>query len=152
MKKRTLLMSALTLATAAATLSGAAHAQDFPPKKPVTLVVGFAAGGAADAAARDSAEAAIRRGAGVERAVGAGAAAGSATGSASATSVGMGAGFGAGAGVVTGRASASSVVAAASSAVFGPLVAQTRAPVATSATGMANRMILLLALLFGLRA
>ena len=28
------------------------HAQDFPPKKPVTLVVGFAAGGAADAAAR----------------------------------------------------------------------------------------------------
>ena len=50
MKKRTLLMSALALATAAATLSGAAHAQDFPPKKPVTLVVGFAAGGAADAA------------------------------------------------------------------------------------------------------
>jgi tripartite-type tricarboxylate transporter receptor subunit TctC len=29
-----------------------ASAQDFPPKKPVTLVVGFAAGGAADAAAR----------------------------------------------------------------------------------------------------
>lgn len=52
MKKRTLLMSALTLATAAATLSGTAHAQDFPTKKPVTLVVGFAAGGAADAAAR----------------------------------------------------------------------------------------------------
>ena len=52
MKKRTLLMSALALATATATLSGAAHAQDFPPKKPVTLVVGFAAGGAADAAAR----------------------------------------------------------------------------------------------------
>ncbi|WP_422844502.1 Bug family tripartite tricarboxylate transporter substrate binding protein [Acidovorax sp. M2(2025)] len=52
MKKRTLLMSALAIATAAATLSGAAHAQDFPPKKPVTLVVGFAAGGAADAAAR----------------------------------------------------------------------------------------------------
>lgn len=52
MKKRTLLMSALALATAVATLSGAAHAQDFPPKKPVTLVVGFAAGGAADAAAR----------------------------------------------------------------------------------------------------
>lgn len=52
MKKRTLLMSALAFATAAATLSGAAHAQDFPPKKPVTLVVGFAAGGAADAAAR----------------------------------------------------------------------------------------------------
>ena len=52
MKKRTLLMSALALATATATLSGAAHAQDFPPKKPITLVVGFAAGGAADAAAR----------------------------------------------------------------------------------------------------
>ena len=33
-------------------LSGPSHAQDFPPKKPVTLVVGFAAGGAADAAAR----------------------------------------------------------------------------------------------------
>ena len=33
-------------------LAGAASAQDFPPKKPVTLVVGFAAGGAADAAAR----------------------------------------------------------------------------------------------------
>ena len=52
MKKRTLLISALAIATAAVTLSGAAHAQDFPPKKPVTLVVGFAAGGAADAAAR----------------------------------------------------------------------------------------------------
>ena len=52
MKKRTLLMSALALATAAATLSGASQTQDFPPKKPVTLVVGFAAGGAADAAAR----------------------------------------------------------------------------------------------------
>jgi len=33
-------------------LSGPSHAHDFPPKKPVTLVVGFAAGGAADAAAR----------------------------------------------------------------------------------------------------
>ena len=52
MRKRTLLMSALALAMATTTLSGAAHAQDFPPKKPVTLVVGFAAGGAADAAAR----------------------------------------------------------------------------------------------------
>lgn len=31
---------------------GAASAQDFPPRKPVTLVVGFAAGGAADGAAR----------------------------------------------------------------------------------------------------
>jgi tripartite-type tricarboxylate transporter receptor subunit TctC len=33
-------------------LSGLAQAQDFPPKKPVTLVVGFAAGGASDTAAR----------------------------------------------------------------------------------------------------
>ena len=31
---------------------GAASGQDFPPRKPVTLVVGFAAGGAADGAAR----------------------------------------------------------------------------------------------------
>lgn len=30
----------------------AAHAQEFPPKKPVTMVVGFAAGGSADIAAR----------------------------------------------------------------------------------------------------
>ncbi|RYF02131.1 MAG: tripartite tricarboxylate transporter substrate binding protein [Comamonadaceae bacterium] len=43
-----------TLAIAATTLmlGATAQAQDFPPKKPVTLVVGFAAGGAADAAAR----------------------------------------------------------------------------------------------------
>ena len=33
-------------------LAGTAGAQDFPPKKPVTLMVGFAPGGAADAAAR----------------------------------------------------------------------------------------------------
>jgi len=33
-------------------LAGAVAAQDFPPKKTVTLVVGFAPGGAADAAAR----------------------------------------------------------------------------------------------------
>ncbi len=53
MKQRTLLR-ALALALAASTLALAtpSHAQDFPPKKPVTLVVGFAAGGAADAAAR----------------------------------------------------------------------------------------------------
>jgi tripartite-type tricarboxylate transporter receptor subunit TctC len=50
MKKRAALHA---LATATALLlGGAGHAQDFPPKKPVTLVVGFAAGGAADAAAR----------------------------------------------------------------------------------------------------
>ena len=43
---RRLLAAALTLGVLGA------HAQDFPPKKPVTLVVGFAPGGAADAAAR----------------------------------------------------------------------------------------------------
>lgn len=48
MNKRELLL----LATATLALAGAAHAQDFPPRKPVTLVVGFAPGGAADAAAR----------------------------------------------------------------------------------------------------
>ena len=46
------LLRAMALAFAALLLSGPSHAQDFPPKKPVTLVVGFAAGGAADAAAR----------------------------------------------------------------------------------------------------
>ncbi|HEX9173322.1 MAG TPA: tripartite tricarboxylate transporter substrate-binding protein, partial [Telluria sp.] len=46
------LLRATTLAFAALLLSSPSHAQDFPPKKPVTLVVGFAAGGAADAAAR----------------------------------------------------------------------------------------------------
>ncbi|MBV7541633.1 tripartite tricarboxylate transporter substrate binding protein [Acidovorax sp. sic0104] len=51
MKKRTALQT-LALAAAALTLADAGRAQDFPPKKPVTLVVGFAAGGAADAAAR----------------------------------------------------------------------------------------------------
>lgn len=50
MNKRQLLW-ATVLATATLAL-GHAQAQDFPPKKPVTLVVGFAAGGAADAAAR----------------------------------------------------------------------------------------------------
>lgn len=46
------LLHATALAFAALLLCGPSHAQDFPPKKPVTLVVGFAAGGAADAAAR----------------------------------------------------------------------------------------------------
>ena len=51
MNKRQLMRGATALACAALT-GGLAQAQDFPPKKPVTLVVGFAAGGAADAAAR----------------------------------------------------------------------------------------------------
>lgn len=51
MNKRQLLR-ATVLTTATLVLAGTVQAQDFPPKKPVTLVVGFAAGGAADAAAR----------------------------------------------------------------------------------------------------
>jgi len=51
MNKRGLLRAAC-LALAAAALAGTGLAQDFPPKKQVTLVVGFAPGGAADAAAR----------------------------------------------------------------------------------------------------
>lgn len=51
MNKRHLLrLAALGLPALLLTLPG--WAQDFPPKKNVTLVVGFAAGGAADAAAR----------------------------------------------------------------------------------------------------
>lgn len=46
------LLRTVALAAATLMLGATAHAQDFPPKKPVTLVVGFAAGGAADAAAR----------------------------------------------------------------------------------------------------
>ena len=51
MKKRYLL-SAIALAASALLMPGLASAQDFPPKRPVTLFVGFAPGGAADAAAR----------------------------------------------------------------------------------------------------
>ena len=48
-KRRFLHLTALATALG---LAGPVQAQDFPPKKPVTLVVGFAPGGAADAAAR----------------------------------------------------------------------------------------------------
>ena len=51
MKKRTLLKLSAALALLPA-LTGHAFAQDFPPKKVVSLVVGFAAGGASDTAAR----------------------------------------------------------------------------------------------------
>jgi tripartite-type tricarboxylate transporter receptor subunit TctC len=51
MNKRRLLQSA-ALALATLGLAATAQAQDFPPRKAVTLVVGFAPGGAADAAAR----------------------------------------------------------------------------------------------------
>jgi tripartite-type tricarboxylate transporter receptor subunit TctC len=51
MNKRHLLCALALGATALAT-SGLAQAQEFPPKKGVTIVVGFAAGGAADTAAR----------------------------------------------------------------------------------------------------
>jgi tripartite-type tricarboxylate transporter receptor subunit TctC len=51
MQKRHLLrLTALALPILLLPLAGAA--QEFPPRKPVTMVVGFAAGGAADAAAR----------------------------------------------------------------------------------------------------
>jgi tripartite-type tricarboxylate transporter receptor subunit TctC len=49
-RKRHLLR--LAVAALAASLAGSGFAQDFPPKKAVTMVVGFAPGGAADAAAR----------------------------------------------------------------------------------------------------
>jgi tripartite-type tricarboxylate transporter receptor subunit TctC len=51
MNKR-LLLRATVLGLSALAFAGSAFAQDFPPKKTVTLVVGFAPGGAADAAAR----------------------------------------------------------------------------------------------------
>ena len=50
MNKRHFLHAALALATAGVALH--ASAQDFPPKKTITMVVGFAAGGAADTGAR----------------------------------------------------------------------------------------------------
>ena len=51
MKKRYLL-SAIALVASTLLMPVVASAQDFPPKRPVTLFVGFAPGGAADAAAR----------------------------------------------------------------------------------------------------
>ncbi|MEX8195364.1 Bug family tripartite tricarboxylate transporter substrate binding protein [Comamonas guangdongensis] len=49
MQRRPLVLAA---ALAACLPLASAHAQDFPPKRPVTMVVGFAAGGSADIAAR----------------------------------------------------------------------------------------------------
>lgn len=51
MNKRHLLRAG-GLAACALLFGGPAQAQEFPPTKPITLVVGFAAGGAADSAAR----------------------------------------------------------------------------------------------------
>ena len=50
-KKRNLL-SAICIAASVIICPASVTAQDFPPKRPVTLYVGFAPGGAADAAAR----------------------------------------------------------------------------------------------------
>ncbi|WP_315126237.1 tripartite tricarboxylate transporter substrate binding protein [Comamonas antarctica] len=51
MQRRSLFV-ATTLVTGLSMALCSAQAQDFPPKKPVTMVVGFAAGGSADIAAR----------------------------------------------------------------------------------------------------
>ena len=48
MQRRTLIQSSAALLSAGLLGGLPALAQDFPPKKPVTMVVGFAAGGAAD--------------------------------------------------------------------------------------------------------
>ena len=52
MNRRRLLLSLAAVAAGAAAVARPAVAQAFPPKGPVNLVVGFAAGGAADTAAR----------------------------------------------------------------------------------------------------
>lgn len=52
MKKRDLLQACVTFGLLLPAFTFSANAQDFPPKKAVTMVVGFAAGGAADTAAR----------------------------------------------------------------------------------------------------
>ena len=50
MNKRTFINTCAVLALGLTALT--THAQEFPPKKTITMVVGFAAGGAADTAAR----------------------------------------------------------------------------------------------------
>ena len=50
MNKRQLIHTCAWIALGVSSL--ATHAQEFPPKKTITMVVGFAAGGAADTAAR----------------------------------------------------------------------------------------------------
>jgi tripartite-type tricarboxylate transporter receptor subunit TctC len=52
MNDKRLWLRAAACGFAALAFAGSASAQDFPPKKSVTMVVGFAPGGAADAAAR----------------------------------------------------------------------------------------------------
>jgi tripartite-type tricarboxylate transporter receptor subunit TctC len=51
-KETVMLKRTFMLALAALSLATIAHAQEWPPKKPVTMYVGFAAGGAADSSAR----------------------------------------------------------------------------------------------------